>query len=891
MTIADDMLRQPPRPEVAKGRMVNMGDPYLPVPANGQTAQALNNLPPEMRDPAQLELVLGNFGVAPQLTEQAGLTAFNILGTAAAQNKYPDEEPIQSLDEALSLVNAPPGGTDAAAPFDVERYKRNERRRVMAADMLELLSVGLGQISAGQAVNLGPSLRAQRERLDAMQIGLTGGTAGTGGISGGYSDLLIPGNENALREFMVANNADHLLPLVDAGRGGKMQALEATINYITTAPEQARRAAFRTRVADYARENFGDEAAEMVLLDDELAQVTATAMIEDRIGLSDNPNSGWSPRMNASLAAQYEAIEQDGVADLLVNGNEDTYKEFMARLPEFQQQHQDNQRRLTILDDPEALQADALSSGLTASQVARYRLPDGSFDPEILGAIEEREAERRAEKAEALAAQREAEAAALLAEEEAAALLAPDAIQTNAAILSSHPNPNLIADLVTRAEQGSATAAQRLADFAETYGGEFSEQSAATLGTASAEEQVADANLPDIPTMLAMRDGLRGSPAQVQADRIFTEYTNPNVGATRKAELAAQLESLSNDPAAAATERALVGGVDQQLETMAEGQVPDQATLDAQLASALTTDQAELAQRHYDSALAGNAEAARQLGNIADSATSSMTAAARLTSDQERELGVIEDALVQTSLENYDNAVEQAGNSRQLVFAVQDVKGQISDPAYDGNTGALTPLRTTGRSIFQELGAQSIAEAFASDSEQAVSRVLEATLGGNFGAFYTPGIGPLSDRETQMLKNALPLATDSKYTQALAIQMLERAAARNELVLQARADVLREAHSAIGNEDGDVIDAVSEEKVIARYEELLEAQAESAATTAIPEFDFTLANSNRDAYNSQLDTVIGRSQDVFMVTLPTGEQKMMFAHEIADFAENERQPQ
>jgi hypothetical protein len=148
--------------------------PQLPTqetPVDGQTSPPLGEpsdygmmpfietLPPEGISDEELDAAIptgeGNPPASRVLNE--------IIGPLATEGAYsvgldPADAPT-TVAEVTRAVNERPSPEDSD-----EEAERKNKRRLLAADMLETLSVGLGQLGSGQAVNLGQVLQNQQQR-------------------------------------------------------------------------------------------------------------------------------------------------------------------------------------------------------------------------------------------------------------------------------------------------------------------------------------------------------------------------------------------------------------------------------------------------------------------------------------------------------------------------------------------------------------------------------------------------------------------------------------------------------------------------------------------------------------------------------------------------------
>jgi hypothetical protein len=283
------------------------------------------------------------------------------LGTTiGGPSKYnlTEEDAPQTVSEAAAVLNERPGGDTPRSRFDVDAYRRAEARRIFAADALEILSVGLGQISAGEAVNLGPTLRAQAERHQQMRAALRGAPTGGGaGAAGGsYSDLLIPGNEDALRQFLIENQGEHLLPMVDMGPEYKRLALQGVADYITTAPERTRAARRNQQVIEHYARTRGPEAAEALANDPQALEFATEQYYDEVFGEQGGGAAGaWTPQMSEDLAAQFEELGMPQAARAVRNGGEAAYKTYLGELAKVSQNNEEA-RTLANMSEEERAQ-------------------------------------------------------------------------------------------------------------------------------------------------------------------------------------------------------------------------------------------------------------------------------------------------------------------------------------------------------------------------------------------------------------------------------------------------------------------------------------------------------------------------------------------------------
>lgn len=170
-------------PQTSPAVPSSMTAPQAPMtgPRSGLVDGALPNLPTIQTAPA-----------APRSVPE-GATIKDIVLSAdpealadTVNAVFPSEggpETLSLLDETVksALVPTDYGLTDETAPASIaeaievsneqpaeDESETKANRRMMAADMLEVLSVGLGQIAAGQGVNLAPSLNAQAQRYQQI---------------------------------------------------------------------------------------------------------------------------------------------------------------------------------------------------------------------------------------------------------------------------------------------------------------------------------------------------------------------------------------------------------------------------------------------------------------------------------------------------------------------------------------------------------------------------------------------------------------------------------------------------------------------------------------------------------------------------------------------------
>ena len=109
----------------------------------------------------------------PNVSEQIDANLYP-LGVSAAEavGADPAEAPTSMAEVADAITNSEPTEED-----DEEAAAKKKRRYAMAANMLETLSVGLGQISAGEAVDVGTVLQNQSQRrFDQQEYDQEAGT-------------------------------------------------------------------------------------------------------------------------------------------------------------------------------------------------------------------------------------------------------------------------------------------------------------------------------------------------------------------------------------------------------------------------------------------------------------------------------------------------------------------------------------------------------------------------------------------------------------------------------------------------------------------------------------------------------------------------------------------
>lgn len=157
----------PPIPflDAIMGQPVNQRQaPTLGTPAGQDSSMTIAALlAPEAIDealPADPET-----GTPASTVVDAAVAEIADVAFTGASTDYDASDPPRTLQAVVEAVESSPAEGD-----DPEEIKRKQERRMMAADMLAVLSQGLGQMGAGQAVDLSQILTAQSERRQQQML-------------------------------------------------------------------------------------------------------------------------------------------------------------------------------------------------------------------------------------------------------------------------------------------------------------------------------------------------------------------------------------------------------------------------------------------------------------------------------------------------------------------------------------------------------------------------------------------------------------------------------------------------------------------------------------------------------------------------------------------------
>lgn len=165
-----------PQPPMAGPRsgLVEEGAPTVPGPIEGLEVQTapqlgeagveealplLGDLPPE-----QIEQAVDEYFPAAAGETPTSVAMNDMLPDIAEASAYKLGVPVEDAPTTVGEVARAAAPATPTEDETDEEKERKERRRLVAADMLEVLSVGLGQMAAGQAVDLGSTLQNQFNR-------------------------------------------------------------------------------------------------------------------------------------------------------------------------------------------------------------------------------------------------------------------------------------------------------------------------------------------------------------------------------------------------------------------------------------------------------------------------------------------------------------------------------------------------------------------------------------------------------------------------------------------------------------------------------------------------------------------------------------------------------
>lgn len=218
------VAEQPRLPKIdTSGKQQIMPDD-MPVRFNPDIAQTFAGFDPAMLDASNLDLAFGVEGAGA-----AGNGAYSLAMSSLDPKEYglSENDIPPNLGAAVDTVKAPPSyGPEDQRRFDADAVALKERRREFAADALEILSVGLGQIAAGGGVNLSQVLAMQADRRAAKAD---------------IDPLLTAQNEPALMDFLYKYGGPSLVDIArTGGKKGKAIALEAARNAAISTPDEQR---------------------------------------------------------------------------------------------------------------------------------------------------------------------------------------------------------------------------------------------------------------------------------------------------------------------------------------------------------------------------------------------------------------------------------------------------------------------------------------------------------------------------------------------------------------------------------------------------------------------------------------------------------------------------
>ena len=138
-----------------------------PVVPGAETSPNLGGVPtaPTVPTADQIDEAFPAPEGEPKTSEVIEGTLAPIAEASAYRLGVPVEDAPTTVEEVTRAATEPAPDEDD----DSEEAEKKRIRRLVAADMLEVLSVGLGQMAVGQAVNVGPQLADQRARYAEQQ--------------------------------------------------------------------------------------------------------------------------------------------------------------------------------------------------------------------------------------------------------------------------------------------------------------------------------------------------------------------------------------------------------------------------------------------------------------------------------------------------------------------------------------------------------------------------------------------------------------------------------------------------------------------------------------------------------------------------------------------------
>lgn len=817
----DTLGANPPGRPSGRPRLSFNLSPDQPLPANPDTSRAFASANLQGLNEDELRLAFG-----PDVPEiDKGVMGFlgSTIGGPFKYNLQPEDVP-QTVSEAAAALNERPGGDTPRSRFDAEAYKRREARRIFAADALEILSVGLGQISAGEALDLGPTLRAQSERHEQMRAALrgapTGGGAGSAG--GSYSDFLIPGNEEALRQFLIENDADHLLPMVDMGPEYKRLALQGVVDYITTAPERERQARRNQRVIDYYAQTRGPEAAQALAGDPAALEFATEQYYDEVFGEQGGGAAGsWTPQMSEDLASQFEELGMPDYARAVRNGGQEAYKTFLGELTKINETTGEAQTIANMSVEERALWGER--NGLDPETSANL-----AADPPSLRAAVQRAREQRTQQQD-LAARR-------------------DQMLERAAELNLPANHPLVRGILSGNEDDIATLNRMYEQRVQQE--VFPEEEEAPVEYSEAEVRNAAADLglayeDDLDLFLNADDPVA---RQRAGKRIMDAYEEFNIAQAESRGTALGAGQVDTQQRNLEVQKLATSGLfnDQEL-ALASAEGPEAAikererrleqdleTQERQRISAMAaTIGQQVADAQRDPELASIFENVQTRDELV-TALQSVDDIGNLSEDVRTALAAMDDpriraALVEleaassgkpTVMEDYTrerltfateqtDAIEEELNARRgLRAGMAQIIELVSDPSYDPDAGGpLAPYQTFAADLGRQVFGEGFAEAIQAEDENMAYRLIMANQGEFFGDFRAEGSGQMTEIEGKYFRAAMPNITDRAVKQALLAQRILRMDTLAQREVELRREWLNqqleeEDYDAIRTQDG-----------------------------------------------------------------------------------------
>lgn len=795
-----------------------------PVPFNPDTTRALSFADLSRVDTSLLGVAFPDETAA--VADGFAMARKSLLDNGVPYNISDIEEP-KTLEEAINVVRKPPGGVDPRNPrgrFNVEEFKKNERQRRYAADVLELVSVGLGQMAGGQPVNLGPTLQVQRERAQQFGGGLTGSP---GTVGGSYGDLLIPGNEEALVGFFKDNGVEHLIPLVGLGPKGKQDALEAAVNYITATPENVINEQTRARVAAWYGENRNDPAAaEAIMADPEAYEFARSEYYKATLGTEENdPTKVWTPQMNADLATQADAVGLPGTARMLRELN--TKAAYDQALPEVVKAAEGAQQANDISEmEPEQRVQFAIQNGvpieaaenlsgdpsLLSAEITRVAderiareksvralnaelknvsplLGEPSYDPEgpLASAINAAVDNPTQDTIEALRKERR------LVQERSGQRVRPSTLMQEALRANIPADDPTLLEAISGKDDAYEAIRRRIAENTSALdaAARNAEQEAQSTPTYSDAEVVGAAN--ELGPQFVDDLALFTDPSQPQetrdraAQRIMSAYNEQST------EFAKSQGSASGQ---AAVERALAADADSEFTQKMDRLAPVIASninqpIEDVMAALFSADNVTDALQAVDATFNLTEQNRTALAAVNDPEVRQFfeerTAAAS-------EKPTLSEGITQKAVEAFTEQTAKMeadyDDRTDLRNANREVINLVTQPGYEPDSGGpLSPFLSQARSIVLQLtGSEDLANSIQEADVDIVTRLVLGYQGEYFGDYRAEGSGQMTDIEGRYFRQAMAGAGDSAIKQALMAQVMLRADARKEVVLQARRD-------------------------------------------------------------------------------------------------------